>query len=68
MHENQPEQEPSETIPPLHLTESKVYMEAERVPRFAWESRWLRGHEYALLLRRAEDYCLRYGIEQHPFN
>ena len=67
MRENQSDNEPSDT-PPLHLTEAKVYVQRQEVPRFAWESRWLRGHEYALMLRRVEDYCRRLGLEKYPLN
>ena len=68
MRENQSDEDPSDTPPPLHLTEAKVYVETQRVPRFGWESRWLRGHEYGLMLRRAEEYLAKFGLESYPLN
>jgi hypothetical protein len=68
MREKQSDEERSDSPPPLHLAEAKVFVEGQSCPRFSWESRWLKGHEYGVLLRRVEDYCVKYGLERYPLN
>lgn len=33
---------------------------------FDWENRWLKGHEYAHMLKNVERYSQKFGIQKYP--
>ena len=32
---------------------------------FDWKNRWLKGHEYEFILKNAQAYCEKFGIEKY---
>lgn len=68
MREDQSDDQPSDTPSNLLLREGRTYLDSGQVPRFPWESRWLRGHEYGLMLRRVQDYAARMDLPIYPLN
>lgn len=54
--------------PKVLLKESTRSTDQQVLPRFAWDERWLRGDEYALMLLRIEEYCEKYKLERYGAN
>lgn len=34
---------------------------------FDWQNRWLKGHEYAFILKNIDAYCAKYGFIKFDF-
>ena len=56
----------SEMLGSQSVEQQPVHYSLTEPIKFHWESRWLKGHEYAFMLQNVESYCRRFGLGKYP--